>query len=610
MEVQRTTATTADENFVDEPTTLTASTNDVSPSNPSLSPFFVKGIFLLLGVGILIPWNAFVSAKPYFQARLCQSGTVIVNFELWFGIVWNCSSVFSLGMVLTSSSIMDYCRSRLGYNTVLYEAQEQHEQSNNSESNNNTKHDHSFWLVMVPLGFYLGVFLLTSGMVLVPTMSPQLFGFLTLVGLAICGTCGAIATAGIVSTAGLFEAHVGITPFFSGQALGGLAVSMANFVASSLEDPQEYWGEVCDADHSHWHDSGDATPISSKIGRQRILLPATSPPSSSLRLLRDRDSVLYDCSEYSETDWAVFAYFFAGCCVLTLCLVGYSIIQRSKPRINNGGGDSSNTIQEETQIQDNRPSDTEPLTAGGIEGSASTGREDYRYGTKNSATLQPQGNEPGSTPEEWNNDIGNMMVDSEDHDGAGEEPTITVKVASIVLAPASCVFLVFTVTLALFPSWISQLKSTYQCKSHFRLFNDLYIPGSFVAFNAGDLMGRLLAEKVSTERFPQFSMVLVVAALCRVVFFPLFLLCLNDHQYQHWAVVIPSDLYSAVVQTTFALSNGLLVSCSFMHASNLVGHNNPDHQEKASEIMTFAVFLGLLSGSLLSFPFDEAVSYL
>ena len=32
---------------------------------------FIKGVFVILGVGVLLPWNAFVSAKPYFQARLC-----------------------------------------------------------------------------------------------------------------------------------------------------------------------------------------------------------------------------------------------------------------------------------------------------------------------------------------------------------------------------------------------------------------------------------------------------------------------------------------------------------------------------------------------------------
>jgi hypothetical protein len=65
-----------------------------------LSDRVIRAIFLLLGVGILIPWNAFVSAKPYFTARLCQSGHDIVNFEQWFGLAWNFSSVVSLGLII------------------------------------------------------------------------------------------------------------------------------------------------------------------------------------------------------------------------------------------------------------------------------------------------------------------------------------------------------------------------------------------------------------------------------------------------------------------------------------------------------------------------------
>ncbi len=71
-----------------------------SGSGFRLSDRVIRAIFLLLGVGILIPWNAFVSATPYFASRLCQSGRDIVNFEKWFGLAWNLSSVFSLGLII------------------------------------------------------------------------------------------------------------------------------------------------------------------------------------------------------------------------------------------------------------------------------------------------------------------------------------------------------------------------------------------------------------------------------------------------------------------------------------------------------------------------------
>ena len=71
-----------------------------SSGEGDLSERMVHFIFLLLGVGILIPWNAFVSAAPYFTSRLCQSGHDVINFEQWFGLVSNLSAVVSLGLTI------------------------------------------------------------------------------------------------------------------------------------------------------------------------------------------------------------------------------------------------------------------------------------------------------------------------------------------------------------------------------------------------------------------------------------------------------------------------------------------------------------------------------
>ena len=80
---------------------------DEGSSTHQLSGSIVRVIFLLLGVGILMPWNAFVSAKPYFQSRLCSDdGQVIVDFELWFGLIWNLSSVLSLAPIQTPDLIL------------------------------------------------------------------------------------------------------------------------------------------------------------------------------------------------------------------------------------------------------------------------------------------------------------------------------------------------------------------------------------------------------------------------------------------------------------------------------------------------------------------------
>ena len=91
-----------DPSRVEQPNSQGHQRRPFSPSESSfaLSDWLIRAIFLLLGVGILIPWNAFVTAKTYLTSRLCQSGTSIINFEQWFGLVWNLSSVVSLGLII------------------------------------------------------------------------------------------------------------------------------------------------------------------------------------------------------------------------------------------------------------------------------------------------------------------------------------------------------------------------------------------------------------------------------------------------------------------------------------------------------------------------------
>ena len=144
------------------------------------------------------------------------------------------------------------------------------------------------------------------------------------------------------------------------------------------------------------------------------------------------------------------------------------------------------------------------------------------------------------------------------------------------------------------------MRSSHECRSHARFANDLYVPFSFVVFNAGDLAGRIVSERVPVETVSNFSRKLNVAAISRLAFFPLLLLCVSDSAERH-ATQIQSDAYSFLVQFSFAFTNGILVSCSFVHGLGLAART-AGMQERASKMLTFAVYFGLLSGSMLSFP--------
>ena len=147
---------------------------DEGRSTHQLSGSIVRVIFLLLGVGILMPWNAFVSAKPYFQSRLCSDdGQVIVDFELWFGLIWNLSSVLSLGLIILSTIVNDILKKRNRDNAILLSPDVSGTPSNDPGSEQicgDSSEGHSFWLVMVPLALYMAVFLVTDLLVLVPNI--------------------------------------------------------------------------------------------------------------------------------------------------------------------------------------------------------------------------------------------------------------------------------------------------------------------------------------------------------------------------------------------------------------------------------------------------------
>lgn len=563
---------------------------------PSFSEFrlsdgVIRGIFLLLGVGILIPWNAFVSAKPYFTSRFCQSGRDIVNFEQWFGLVWNLSSVISLGLIIAGQAFFAYLKKKnpsVGgmdnsaadptQEVDLVEDNESNSASTSGTGNLGSNKNTSFYKVMVPLGLYTVVFSIQAVLVTIPDISPTNFLIVTLVSLALCGTCGAIATAGIVSTAGFFPPHLGINPFFSGQALGGAAVSIANFAAIAIgEDPNDYLEEHC----------GSSTTNHTEESMLAAHLSRVSITTTSRRL---QDDVGGSCSPYHNLDWAVLSYFLAGCVVLLLCLVGYHTVhQYQSMRDLYETLDDPRNEQRETNSSDETYSDESP-----------------RIGLELNDRIRQQREIESNIDGDDENQIEPDTFSDEREENT--DPDGPKSVMAVIKGPATCIFLTFTITLSLFPSWISELKSSHECENQYRLDNDLYVPFSFVFFNIGDLLGRLISGYIPVHKIQHLSRKLVVSAILRVLFLPAFLMCSTTLGSES-NMVVHNDFFSLSVQLLFAVSNGILISTSFMLSPQLVGTDS-NLQERASEIMTFAVSFGLLIGSFLAFPFMRFATHL
>ena len=516
------------------------------------------------------------------------------------------------------------------------------DESNHSSSSNGSTSstgDHSFYHVMVPLTIYATVFSVQAFLVTIPDISPTNFLIVTFVGLAICGTCGAIATAGIISTAGLFPSHIGINPFFSGQSLGGVVVSMANFGAAAVgEDPVDYLDKHCSSTNQTQEIIATFNSIiSTEIRRMDLYLPQEEPPS---------------CSPYAARDWAVFSYFLLGCIILIFCLVGYHQIhmyQNMKHRDDyetlhnheqhglalgeNYYNDNVVEVDETSpriglemndriyQREQNQNEQRISMIASTSEQSTNIANKKLTSNSRETLTSLPDDIPTAEMTASSSNITclpslcGNDHSDDDDEnqieqdrfdDEEGEAYTDNLDTKSVLFAikgPVTCVFLTFTVTLALFPSYISDLKSSHECENHIRLYNDLYVPFSFVLFNVGDLIGRILAEYIPVDRIKNFSRKLVACAILRIALVPLFLMCLTTTGKDN-SMVIRSDIFSLSVQLLFAITNGLFVSTSFMWSPQLVG-TTTSLQERASETMTLALYFGLLCGSFLAFPFMQ-----
>jgi hypothetical protein len=167
------------------------------------------------------------------------------------------------------------------------------------------------------------------------------------------------------------------------------------------------------------------------------------------------------------------------------------------------------------------------------------------------------------------------------------------RVFRIVLIPALSVFFVFVVSLAIFPSLIVLIVSDKRCTNSGRFYNDLFIPFLFVMFNLFDLTGRITAAYYTAWFTPTNVW---VGSICRLIFFPLFLLCNISGSNNH--VVFKYDIFPIVFTILLAFTNGYISNLSMMFGPSLT---SPSDGSLAGTIMIFMLTAGLLAGSLLSF---------
>ena len=459
--------------------------------------------------------------------------------------------------------------------------------------------------------------------------------------------------------------------------MAGVAVSLINFLIAMTKDPNNYYTTHCHNNNyntTDQHQSNNNTFKTSSwksydaTAEDRSMMITTTDDTSSLPFQyeillpvvveqQSQQQSNTTCQPYTTIDYAVFGYFLIATLILLLCLCGFMYIQQriltisqTTPATNNNILSSENLESslairdqhDETAVIPSEPATT--TTTIQLQHIHNNNNNNEQQEPADHLLLYPR-RRRSSTNNEMNQLIMPATVSRGDATttGTSTQPAVEMTTSSpssstflhvlqCVYGPTGGIFITFCITLGLFPSWTTELRSIYEChvndnddgnRSHsyslfLRYANDLYIPLTFVLFNVGDLLGRILsttsrfqmtavAATTTTSSSAAVSKKLLYLAGWRLIFFPLLFLCPSLKDLDVFGLTINSDVYSFMVQLLFAITNGYIIATSFAQAPKLLSIQlhydevkGQQQKERMSEILSCAVNFGLLSGSVLS----------
>ncbi|RKP25804.1 nucleoside transporter-domain-containing protein [Syncephalis pseudoplumigaleata] len=182
---------------------------------------------------------------------------------------------------------------------------------------------------------------------------------------------------------------------------------------------------------------------------------------------------------------------------------------------------------------------------------------------------------------------------------ADASPTPAQVIAKI-WRPALTSWLIFTVTISLFPSITSKIIPPGSVTPYQR---ELFVAVHFLLFNFCDWLGRMIPVFVYAAPLRNNAL-LLGAALLRIAFIPAILLCNIQDPNRWYTPLLPNSLLFLGILMLLALTNGWYTSMAFLNAPLLVtGMERP----LASTFMAVALSTGLASGSAFSFAMQGIV---
>lgn len=159
------------------------------------------------------------------------------------------------------------------------------------------------------------------------------------------------------------------------------------------------------------------------------------------------------------------------------------------------------------------------------------------------------------------------------------------------------IFLTFAVTLSVFPGLISSARST----ATEGFIHEFFLSICFVVFNLCDLIGRSLPALTGTEFIS--SRALGWLTISRLLFIPVFLMSHLELGFgiaPAFPAVFAFDKIFFLALASLSLSNGFFSAILMMTAPSRT--SNPEHRGTMASVMALTLGLGLLTGSLFSFP--------